>query len=385
MSIFHTSHIEISRSALAHNLAFLRQFLQPGVRLSSVIKGNAYGHGIELFAPLAESCGVRHFSVFSGDEAYRVLQARNEQTTILVMGQLDNAQLEWAIEHEIEFFVFELDRLETAAAIAKRMNRTARIHLEVETGMNRTGFSPTLLRRAANLLKSNKEHLEFKGLCTHFAGAESIANYYRIKKQQQVYSRALNKLAGFGLYPQLQHIACSAASIRYPKTQLDMVRIGILQYGFFPSRETLVDYLTKRKEPFDPLRRLISWKSKVMDVKPVKTGEFVGYGTSFMANSDMQIAIVPIGYSHGYSRGLSNQGRVLIHGQRVNVVGTVNMNMLSVDISNLEGVKKGDEVVLIGQQGEQEISVSSFGEYSDQINYELLTRLPADIPRKVIP
>ena len=385
MSIFHTSHIEISRSALEHNLNFIQENLAPNVIFSSVVKGNAYGHGIELFVPLAESCGVRHFSVFSGDEAYRVLSASNENAKIMIMGQLDNAQIEWAIENDIEFFVFELDRLQVAASTAQKLGKPAFVHVEIETGMNRTGFSTRGLKEVASLLKTFRSEIIFKGLCTHFAGAESIANYYRVKKQQQVYNRSIKKFSTYGLYPEQRHIACSAAYLRYPKTQLDMVRIGILQYGFFPSPEVLVDFLGKRKIKHYPLKRIISWKSKVMDVKSIKTGEFVGYGTSFMANHPIRIATVPIGYSHGFSRSLSNQGRVLIGGQRVNVIGMVNMNMLSVDITDLENVKKGDEVVLIGNQGDQEISVSSFSQYSDQINYELLTRLPANIPRKVTP
>ena len=163
-----------------------------------------------------------------------------------------------------------------------------------------------------------------------------------------------------------------------------MVRIGILQYGFFPSREVLIDYLTRHKENDYPLTRLISWKTKVMDVKSVKAGDFIGYGTSYLANANMKVASIPVGYSHGFSRSLSNQGRVLIQGKRLSVVGMVNMNMTLVDVSNLEGVQKGDEVVLIGKQGDLEISVSSFGEFSDLVNYELLTRLPSNIPRKIV-
>ena len=191
-------------------------------------------------------------------------------------------------------------------------------------------------------------------------------------------------MSKFGLPPKIRHTACSAAALRYSATKMDMARIGILQYGFFPSKEILIHYLTKNKEHEFPLRRVISWKSKVMSIKKVKTGEFIGYGTSYLANSDMKIATIPVGYSHGFSRLLSNQGRVLIHGQRVSVVGAVNMNMMSVDITNLEGVKNGDEVVIIGKQGDMEISVASFGDVSNLVNYELLTRLPHDIPRIVV-
>jgi alanine racemase len=198
------------------------------------------------------------------------------------------------------------------------------------------------------------------------------------------FPKSIEKVATAGLSPEQKHTACSAAALRYPKFQMDMVRLGIIQYGFFPNKEILIEYLTKKKETENPLKRLISWKSHVMDVKKVKTGEFVGYGTSYLANYDLKIAIIPVGYAHGFSRNLSNQGIVLINGQRVSVVGTVNMNMITVDVTQVNSVEKGDEVVLIGKQGDLEISVSSFSEFSEQVNYELLTRLPENLPRLVV-
>ncbi len=384
MKSLHTSHLEISKSALEHNLQFLKNYIGNDVQISSVVKGNAYGHGLEVFVPLAENCGINHFSVFSADEALRVYKAKTEKSSIMIMGLINNEQLEAAIENNIEFYVFEQDRLEKTLETAKKIGKIAKVHVEVETGMNRTGFAPNQLPAVLKLLKNNPAHLNFKGLCTHFAGAESITNYYRIHKQQQVFKKVVKKVTAAGLTPEQKHTACSAAALRYPKFQMDMVRLGIIQYGFFPNKETLIEYLTHKKETQNPLRRLISWKSQVMDVKKVKTGEFVGYGTSYLANSDIKIAVIPVGYAHGFSRNLSNQGIVLIKGQRVSVVGTVNMNMITVDVSQVNSVEKGDEVVLIGKQGDLEISVSSFSEFSEQVNYELLTRLPENLPRLIV-
>ena len=179
-------------------------------------------------------------------------------------------------------------------------------------------------------------------------------------------------------------MASSAATIRYPKTRYDLVRTGIVQYGFFPTQEILVHYLDKHKNVLNPLRRVLSWKTKVMDVKTVKAGEYIGYGNSFFTNVPTKIAIIPVGYSSGYNRSLSNKGKVLIRGKRLDVVGTVNMNMMIVDISEASDVTKGDEVVLIGKQENQEISVSSFSDLSQVINYELLTQLPKEIQRKIV-
>lgn len=375
----HTSYIEISKEALNNNIQFLRTFLKKKTIISSVVKGDAYGHGIEFFVPLAEECGINHFSVFSSDEALKVLNSSNNKPTILIMGMIDNQDLEWAIENDIEFFVFESDRLSKAISTAKKLNKCAKIHLEIETGLNRTGFDKKELTKLIDKLKSS--HIELKGVCTHYAGAESIANYFRIKQQEKKFNEIYHWLKQNGLNPKLRHTACSAASIRYPETQMDLVRIGILQYGFWPNMETFIHYVARKKNKKSPIKRVISWKSKIMSVKHVKEGEFVSYGTTFLAPKNMKIATVPVGYAHGYSRSLSNQGRLLVNGHRVNVIGLINMNMLVVDVDEVPNVKKGDEVVLIGKQGDLEVSVASFSELSNQLNYELLTRLPNDIPR----
>ena len=381
---FHTSTLEISKSALQHNISFLKEMYGDHIIFSSVVKGNAYGHGIELFVPLAEACGVRHFSVFSTNEAQRVKAAsKHPETTILIMGSLGHEEeMRWVIEHKIEFFAFEMERLLLAAAIGKELQQEAFVHIEIETGMNRTGFQESELPAVSSLLKSS-DFLRFRGLCTHFAGAESIANHVRIHDQKQKYQEIDEWFTQQGLVPDLRHTCCSAASIRLPEMRLDLVRIGILQYGFWPSPEVHIELFGKHGKEW-PLKRIIRWKSWVMSIKEVKTGEFIGYGTTFLAQSNMKIAIVPVGYSHGFSRSLSNQGRALINNHRVGVISIVNMNCIALDITELEHVAIGDEAILIGKQGDHEVSVASFGELSDQLNYELLTRLPQDIPRVIV-
>lgn len=380
----HSSYIELSRSALEQNLSFLRRYLGEGVIISSVVKGNAYGHGLQDFAPLVHACGIRHFSVFSAEEAYQLRSCFEGDYTLMVMGMLTGNGMEWAIENDVEFFVFDHQRLHAASQAAKKIGKKAKVHLELETGMNRTGFRLEALNEVFHTLKSESDNLEFSGLCTHYAGAESISNYLRIKKQYKLFRQGCLQFKNAGLTPGLIHSACSAAAMTYPKTRMDMVRIGIMQYGLWPSVETFIQYVTTQEDKADPLRRVISWKTRVMSTKHVKAGEFIGYGTSFQARSDMKIAIIPVGYSNGYSRSLSNQGRVLVNGRSVEVVGIVNMNMLLADITQISETTNGDEVVLIGRQEATEMTIASFGEYSNQLNYELLTRLPERIPRKVI-
>ena len=165
---------------------------------------------------------------------------------------------------------------------------------------------------------------------------------------------------------------------------MDLVRIGIMMYGFWPSVETFIHYTSGKKNQTDPLKRILGWESKIMSIQEVKTGEFIGYGISFLAQSEMKTALIPIGYASGYSRLLSNKGRVLIRGQRCSIIGMVNMNMIIADISNVSDAEVGDQVVIIGKQGNMEIKVSAFSDISDQLNYEVLTHLSERIERKKI-
>lgn len=381
--MLHTSYIEISKSAYRQNIEFIRSQLGEKVVISSVVKGNAYGHGIENIVALAESNGIRHFSTFSADEAKRVFEASQRNSQVMIMGMVSDEVLPWVIENGIGFYVFEFERLREAIRLARKQEKKARIHVEVETGFHRTGFEWQEREPLLKVLGENEAFLDFRGLCTHYAGAESVANYVRVKQQIKKFTEYKEWFLSQGIRFKTYHTACSAASLSYPETIMDMVRIGIAQYGFWPSQET---YMFKFKHLADnmknPLKRLISWKSRIMSIKSVKMGDFIGYGNSYMASRDMVIALVPVGYCHGFSRNLSNLGKVLIHGKILPVVGTVTMNAISVDITDLEKPKKGDEVVIIGRQKRNEITVASFGESTQQVNYELLTRLPQDIPRR---
>ncbi len=382
--MFNTSYIEISKKAYKSNIRYLKKIIGKDAIFSSVIKGNAYGHGVENIIPVAEESGIRHFSVFSAQEALDAHQVIKNGSRIMIMGLLDDEEIEWAIENDIEFFVFDWSRLEHTIATAKRMGKKARIHIEVETGFNRTGFDYENVKELIDYLKQEQEHFIFQGLCTHYAGAESLANYLRIKNQISKYRQFNRYFVRHDLQPLLRHTACSAAALTYPNTIMDMVRFGISQYGFWPSPETHMFRFRKDTKDTNPLRRLLSWKSKVMVIKTVEAGQFIGYGSSFLANKKMKIAIVPVGYANGFSRALSNTGRVLIRGRRVPVIGTVTMNTITVNVTDIPNVERGDEVVIIGKQKRLSISISSFCEMSEQLNYQLLTRLPQDIPRVIV-
>ncbi len=383
--MFDSSRLELSKEAVRHNIQFLQTHIAPHAEVSSVVKGNAYGHGLHIYPRLAFEAGVRHFSVFSASEAYELRQILPTETRIMIMGDVSDEALEWVITEHIEFFVFTKERLLKTIEIAKKIERKAFIHLEFETGMNRTGFSVQELTEITQWILEHASCLHVKGFCTHFAGAESMQNWERIQHQKARFYASMEQVQSQSLHADEVHTCCSAASVRLPDMHHDLVRIGIMQYGFWSSPEVFSEFASKHEIHNDPLQRVIRWTSRVMSTKWVEEGEFIGYGSTYLAQKRTPIAIVPIGYSHGFSRSLSNQGRAILHGKRVAVIGIVNMNCLALDISDVaETVETGDEVVLIGRQGDMEVSVASFGELSEQLNYELLTRLPVDIPRVAV-
>ncbi len=381
MSTF--SAIELNKSALQKNVAFIRSVIGDTCEFVSVVKGNAYGHGIEYFVPMLAELDVRSFAVFNSEEARRVVNTGISFDRLIIMGAIHNVDLLWAIEHQIDCYVFTMQRLKEGTAIAKNLGSPFRVHLEIETGMNRTGFEASEWDEMIDFVEKNKKHLQVEGICTHLAGAEEISNYLRIQRQLTLFNEVKSNFDRREINYANAHIACSAGIINYPETIGSLVRVGILQYGFWPSKEVKMAYFSRMQSMDDPLKRVITWKSSIMSLKSVKAGEFIGYGMSFLSESEMKIATVPIGYSNGFSRALSNRGKALVRGKRVDVIGTVNMNLLTIDVTNVENIAVDDEVVLIGTQQEQSITVDSFSDFSSLLNYQLLTRLPERIPRKI--
>ncbi|MEX0780901.1 MAG: alanine racemase [Balneolales bacterium] len=381
----HSSRIELSLSALRKNFNFIRKKIGPKPIISSVVKANAFGHGIHEFVPMAETCGINHFAVASSFEAYEVLNARTRDSRIMIMGILYAEDLFWVIENEVEFFVYDIERLVKACEVAQKIGKKAIIHLELETGGNRTGLPEDEVLKAVRYMRKNQEYLIFEGVCTHFAGIESLANQFRIVKQLDKFNRLCKAINKTGYKPRLKHTASSAAALAFPETVMDMVRVGTSQFGLWPSPDIYNLHLMHTNKAKDsPLQRVLSWKTDVMHIKDIKKDEFVGYGTSYQAPKDVRIAVLPLGYSNGYPRSLSNHGDVLIHGKKAPVVGLVNMNVFMVNISHIPNVEVGDEVVLIGSQKKNTITIKSFSEFTNMINNELVSRLPTAIPRKPV-
>ena len=378
----HSSRIILSQSSLASNFNFIRKKIGPDVRICSVVKANAYGHGIHEFVPMAEKCGIDHFAVASSFEAEEVLEVCSDKSHIIIMGILYEEDIPWAIDHNIEFYVFNFDRLPVVLKAAEKLNKQAIIHLEVETGANRTGLHPKDFDRVIEFLKDHRDYIRFEGMCTHLGGAETLANKFKIDRQIIRFDEFLKQCDVLGYQPRIRHMASSAAALAYPETRLDMVRIGVSQYGFWPSPDIRMHHLQESgKNSEKALRRIFNWKTDIMDIRSVDPGEYIGYGTAYQAVQETKIAVLPLGYSNGYPRALSNNGHVLIHGKKAPILGLINMNLFMVNISHIPEARIGDEVVLVGRQKNGVINIGSFTESTHLLNNEMLSRLPAAIPR----
>jgi alanine racemase len=283
-----TSIIYIKKSALHKNIQFIREYIGDEIKISVVIKGNAYGHGIEKTIPVFEEAGINHFSVFSSEEARRAFKVTSENTRLMIMGYTDDDDLEWVLKNEVEFYIISIEKLSLAIEKAKNLNKKARIHLDIETGMQRTGLNLIQLNKALEIIKQNEAYIDFVGVATHLAGAESIANNVRIVQQLKTFQKRVKYIVDQGLNPLVKHTASSAATISYPRSRMDMVRIGIMAYGFWPTKETFIQYLHKNGHKEDTLERAIEWNSKIMSLKSIKEGEFIGYGYGYQAQQNMR-------------------------------------------------------------------------------------------------
>lgn len=276
--MFENSIITLNEIALKNNVTFLQKKLGKKVRISAVVKANAYGHGIEEIVPLFEKYGVNHYSVFYYTEALLVEKSLSNTATIMIMGWIGNSDIINAVAKGFEFYVFDLERLTLAIETAKKLNIKAYVHLEAETGMNRSGLNANEIEQAVSMIIENSEHVHLSGFCTHLAGAESVSNHLRIQNQLKKYQKLLTILERNNIKPDYKHVANSAAAFVYPKYRMDLVRIGIMLYGFWSSTEVFIKYINNKQNKVDPLKSILGWHSQIMAIKLVKSGEFIGYG-----------------------------------------------------------------------------------------------------------
>jgi alanine racemase len=357
---------EIRLGALRHNFAIARRLAGPGVKVMAVVKANAYGHGIvrvteELLAQGADYVGVAFL------EEGVFLRRSGITAPILVLGPAVTAQIPRFIEHGLDMTLPSVEKARDVSAAARAAGRPARVHLKIDTGMERIGvhwFSAEPFFEEAFALPG----LEIVGLFSHFATADGDLDFAR--EQLRRFRGVLDLLEARGQRPSLVHIANSAGLVALPEARFDMVRPGILLYGYEPSPE--------RKIGVEPVMRLMS---KVSYFKTVQAGSSVSYGRAWTAGEDTRIATVPIGYGDGYSRALSNRGEVIIRGRRLPVVGRICMDQLMVDLGPDGEAYNEDEVLLFGRNGDDWLPAEFLCERMGTIPYELTCMVSARVPR----
>lgn len=370
------SHLEVSKRALLQNIQTFRAVISKKTKLLAVVKANAYGHELGLVSKTIEN-GVDWFGVDNLDEA-RFLRKHGSRKPILVLGFVPTDRLDEAINLGVSLVVYRTDVLKKMAEVARKAGKKARVHLKVETGTNRQGVAASELPLFAKGFRKHKELL-LEGVYTHFANIEDTTDSSFAMEQLKKFNEVLGILKKHGPAPRLVHTAATAAVILYPPTHFDMVRVGIGLYGLWPS--TSVRRMVSRKVKLAPV---LSWKTEVVQVKDVLKGESVGYGRTWVARSRSRIAVLPVGYSDGYDRRLSNRGRVLTRGKFAPVVGRIAMNMMTVDVTDIPKVGEGDEVILLGKQGKNEVTAEDLADLLGTINYEVVSRLNPNIPRRLI-
>ncbi len=377
------SWLEISESAYEKNLNFFKNRLPKNTELSVVIKSNAYGHDMQQMAALAVKHGADSFCVHSLEEAIN-LRNRGYRQNILIMGPVLLQDLDWVIAKDLRLVVYNPESIDRLNKLTEKMNKTVRIQLKLETGTYRQGIDPEDLDHFLEKI-SKSPLIKLEGAYTHFANIEDTTNHDYAFHQLELYNKLTGQIEKAGFKKLVRHTACSAAILLFPETYFDMVRLGISQYGLWPSRETFVSYkirFTQNGE--DVLSPVMSWKTRIGQIKKIRAGERIGYGGTYQTTRDSRIAVLPIGYADGYDRGLSNQAYVLINGKRAPIRGRICMNLFMVDVTDIPDVQLEDEVVLMGRQGKESISADLLAGLCGTINYELVTRINWQIPRIVV-
>ena len=376
------SWIEISYKALAHNIKSLAG-LTGKSKLAVSVKANAYGHGLlEISGLLLKHKQIEYLTVHSFEEAQAV-RLGGWLRKIMILGPVQADMLEALFEYDIEPVIFEKTTLRKLGSISNKLKKNMRTHLKLETGTNRQGIAEKELEDFVEIYKSYPYLKKPYGASTHFANIEDTTNHEYAEYQLENFNRMIKKLDSLQMKPALLHTASSAALILFKKTHFDLVRPGIAMYGHWPSKETIATHLNQggKNNLFQPL---LSWKTRITQLKSVAADEFVGYGCTYRTTKKTRLAVLPVGYFDGYSRALSNQSYVLVGGKRAPVRGRICMNLMMADVSDIKGVKLGDEVTLIGSSGRDSVTAEQLAGWSNSINYEILSRLGSHIPRLIV-
>jgi alanine racemase len=358
---------EIDLKAIEHNYKQVKKQVGKDIHIMVIVKANAYGHGTVEVSRVLEACGVDYLGVATTDEAVRI-RDHGIKTPILVLGSVLPPEVAVAVEKDI---TLTLCGDEFIDAIRKETKNGARlkVHVKVDTGMGRVGVWH---EHALDFIKkmTAEKGIMLEGVYTHFssAGRDDFFTTHQI----EIFEKLLADIEKAWIKIPLKHAANSIATVDFKRSHLNLVRPGLVVYGMYP------------KHTFPKLIKLkpaLSLKTKIVFIKDTPPGRSISYGRTYITQKHTVIATLPIGYADGYSRKLSNRGEVLVHGQRAMVVGKVTMDQTMIDVGHIKGVKIGDEVVLIGKQGDDEIRAESLGRLAESIAYEVVCSISNRVPR----
>ncbi|CDN43062.1 alanine racemase [Paenibacillus sp. P22] len=368
----------ISLDALAHNIAAFRSALPARMKMMASVKANAYGHGLIQVAREAEACGIDYLGVAFLDEALTIRRA-GISAPILVLGYVPPEGLPAARRHDVSIALFREDVLEAAASLPEDDGRKLKVHIKVDTGMGRLGTLADGSGAAERFIEKVLAipQLQVDGVFTHFAKADEADKSYTLLQYER-FAGIMHYVRSRSLPIPILHSANTAAGMDTPELGGDMLRLGIGMYGLYPSNEVEFGRVN--------LRPVLSLKTEVVHVKTVPPGWGVSYGTRFVADEDTRIGTLPVGYADGFSRMLTGKAEALLRGRRVPVVGTICMDQSMIALAAADNagtfpVLPGEEVILIGSQGEERISAEEVADKLGTINYELTCMLAARVPR----
>ncbi|MFH1388349.1 MAG: alanine racemase [Patescibacteria group bacterium] len=367
--------IEINQSALKNNYNTFRSLIDPKCLLMAIVKSNAYGHSLIDFSRTVENLKIDWLGVDSIVEAESLRKAGLKKP-ILVLGYTLQNKIKEAIKKNISLTVADLPTLKSFKEI--KNNKKLKIHIKIDTGMNRQGFFISEIPNVLKILKS-QPNIILEGVYTHFSSAKNPSFPSTTLHQIEEFKKNIDlfELAGFKKF--LKHAAATSGTIIFPQSHFDLVRIGIGLYGLWPSKEIKEAFKNKIK-----LKPILSWKTIICQIKKIPKKSKIGYDLTETLSRASRVAILPIGYWHGFPRSLSNIGKILIHGNEAKVLGRVSMDMISVDITDIKNVKIGDEAIIIGESNKSKISIDDMAYLSNTVNYEIVTRLNPLIKRIII-
>jgi alanine racemase len=370
------SYIEISKGNLMHNIKQFRRVIDTRTKISAVIKSNAYGHGdlevVKILNPY-----VDYFQVNSVEELARVRTISRKP--VLVLGYIQKSELKRAIELSCIISIFDIEHAKALNVVAQKLDKKVKVHIAIDSHLGREGIMPIDLPNFLIEFKKLK-NIICDGAYSHFANIEDTTDFSHGQKQIDTFKSVVEQFKNAGYKNIKNHISATSGILAYEKWKgiHDIARIGVGLYGMWPSVE--LEKIWKKKITLKPVMRYVT---HVAQVKNLPKGHTVGYGLTYVAKSDIKIAVIPQGYADGLTRTLSNNGEVLIRGMRAPILGRVAMNMFVVNVTDIKGVKTEDEVVILGTQKSEVITAEEIARNMGTINYEVTTHLSPFLPRIV--